>query len=180
MELDAAVRLADDYLDAERAVVDAVFSGSDADVEARTAALTALTLPTPGLPVGGALPGRRPGQRAAQLAASAGNARFYVRRRLFAVTRHRSPLWGGLCAAYAGSDAQATAGDYARRLLLADTDDGPRVIAEQYADALSDEVEWHELTGVAVGQLGPVEQARLLAEPEHPRDREHWRRLGAS
>lgn len=181
MSPDEALALANAYLDAEWAVTEAVFTApSDDDVAARRDALGALTLPEPSAPVGGAVPGRRPGMTEAEVAADNELLSFYVRRPLFALARHASPLWGDLYAAYAGGEQPLTSRSYARLLWLAETSEGPRVIAEYDADRMSADVVWHHLGGTSVESPGPVVEARLLREPVHPRDLAHWRSLEVS
>lgn len=181
MTLDEAVALANAYLDAEWAVVEAVFTEpSDDEVTARNAALASLTLPAESGPVGGAVPGRRPGMTEAEVAADNELLAFYVRRPLFAVARHESALWGDLYAAYAGGEQPRTSAVYARLLYLAGTEQGPRVVAEYDSDPDTDDVTWHHLGGAFVESPGPVVEARLLTEPANPRDLAHWRSLEES
>ena len=178
MTLEEAVALAGAYLDAEWAAVEAVFTApSDDEVEARRAALADLTLPVESRPVGGAVPGRRPGMTADEVAADNELLAFYARRPLFAVARHASPLWGDLYAAYAGGEQPSTSGAYARLFWLADTERGPRVVAEYDADPETPEVTWHHIGGASVESPGPAVEARLLTEPANPRDRAHWQAM---
>jgi hypothetical protein len=176
---DDALALAQAYIDAEWAVVEAVFTEpSDEELDARRAALAALTLPGDGLAVGASVPGRRPGMTAAEVEGDNELLAYYVRRALFAVVRHEHPLWGDLYAAYASGGQPPTAGSYGRLFYLAGTEQGPRVVAEYDADPETDDVTWIHLGGAVVSSPGPVAEARLLGEPRLPRDLAHWRSLG--
>lgn len=180
MTLDEAVTLAEAYLDAEHAATAAVFTAPDDAAVARSVeALRALTLPTADAPLGASTPGRRPGMSAAEVAGDNALLDHYRRRTLFQVAHHAHPLWGDLFAAYAGAVSEVAAGSYARLLYLAGTEQGPRVVAEYDAEPMSERVEWHHVGGVVVDDPGPVVETRRLAEPVDPRDREHWRSVGA-
>jgi len=177
MDIDDAVGLAADYLDAEFAALTAVMAEPDDGAVADAVAAAAGFLrsgPNRRLVFG---INRLPGGPAESLTRTTAELDQYDKRKLFQVKEYRHPAWGRLFAAYAGSRARDVAGAYERLYYLADVEGTPGLIAEYVPELLAPAppVIWSRLQGAEIDDPGELVAVRQLAEPTRKTHLEDYR-----
>lgn len=178
MDLDDAVRLLDDFLDAEWAAIQANYGGPDDELDAAVRAADRFFRQEPGRPMYVEI-GRQAGLPPERLAELRESLPGYRRRVPLAVAEHDHPRRGRVFAGYVTSVVASPHLRYDRMIWLQEVDGTPYVVAIWVTDRDRPGMAFTHFAGPELGDPGPVLGVRRLAEPTDPASLEHWRSLGA-